>query len=243
MTEMEWNTLETEKSNGSGVGSNGRSSRSDVAKSEHQENGYSLGVGECLFCGTVVKTETEPFYMDVEYLKHLHTHGFKLLMTQCISDLYGLMTCLVKRIESCRCLFCSKRFSSIGSARSHMVSLFHTRYVNSDEYDEYYTYPEPKPAYVSADGAELLLPSGKIVGNKKYMKYYAQTLREEGYYKNLDPIRVKFEEKRIQERQVFEKTQEELVQVEKHKRREQRNDLKVSKAANKQTYYREDWLQ
>lgn len=204
---------------------------------------HELGNGECYFCGEYIKTQLKPFYMDTEYMKHLHTHGFKLLMPKCITDVFGLMKYITEKISNCMCVCCNKKFSSISRLRSHMVSLFHTRYVNSEEYDDYYSYPDTPNAYILEGGAELLLPSGRIAGHKKYAKYYAQTLRDESYYKSLNPMGERFAEQRMLQKQEIEQTQEEIIKIEKYVMHQRRNEYKVSKSANKQKHYREDWMQ
>ncbi|KAI5171366.1 pre-60S factor REI1 [Nematocida sp. LUAm3] len=214
-----------------------------ISPQKEETGTYLLKTGECFFCDELIDTSTQPFFMDVSYLKHLHTHGFKLLLSKYITNVYGLLSYLKDKIERCVCLCCNKRFCSIIRVRAHMVTLFHTRYTNSEEYDAFYTYPEAPQAYVITDGAELLLPSGRVAGNKKYTKYFTQTLREEGYYKSLDPIGNKFEEIRVQKRQDIPQTQEEKIQLEKFLERSNKHHLRVSQGSNKQKHYREDWMQ
>ncbi|OAG29390.1 pre-6S factor REI1 [Nematocida displodere] len=204
---------------------------------------HAMQKGECFYCEANIPTMATPYASDERFLAHLETHGFKLLMPHCIHDTPGLMEYLEKKISYCVCTFCNKRFPNITKLRMHMQSMWHMRYMNSDEYDDYYTYPERPLAYITEDGAELLLPSGRVAGHRKYAKYYAQTLREEEYYKNLDPIKVKFEKQQMARKEQVAASKGELIEIEKHQERMSRNHLRVSKSANNQSHFRDDWMQ
>lgn len=209
-------------------------------KTEENSGQHKVQNGECLFCGETHGAGSA-YYLTPEYIKHLQTHGFYFAAEKYITDVKGLMKHLVEKIEHCECMYCSKRFSHIAKTRAHMKSMGHMRYAHTDEYDAYYTYPEQAMGYISEDGAELTLPSGRVAGHKKYQRYYDQTLREEDYYKNLDPLQQKFEEAQIQRRQDTEI--EESVQKAKQTEKTQREMLRVSRSANNQKHYRDDWMQ
>ncbi|KAI5180329.1 pre-60S factor REI1 [Nematocida sp. AWRm80] len=211
-------------------------------KVDQGDGTHTLQPHECLYCGEIIKEGVS--LERSNYLVHMQKHGFKLLLPNYISDLPGLVNSLSRRIEECRCTFCNKRFSNIHKARSHMLTLGHARYVNSEDFSEYYTYPERPVGYVTEDGTELYLPSGRIAGNKKYSKYYAQTLRDPEYYKQMDPIKIKFEEQQLTlQKEKIEYSAEAIKQITKYDKRTQKNALKVSKAANNQKTFREDWMQ
>lgn len=200
----------------------------EVKKTE--ETGlYDIKENECLYCGQIVSSD---------YIEHLESHGFKLLLPQYITNIDGLITHLREKIHYCMCTFCNKRFSSITKARNHMHSMNHMNYANTEEYDSFYTYPEKGVGYVSEDGTELYLPSGRVAGNKKYSKYYAQTLRDIEYYQNM-----KKSYTQVVHKELPEQTEEEKIKTRQFVERQQRNNLKIGMQNNSQKHFRDDWMQ
>lgn len=189
---------------------------------------YSLKENECLYCNE----------RPTEYIAHLETHGFKLLLQQYIVDLEGLINHLKEKISYCICTCCNKRFSCISKTRAHMESMNHTGYINTEEYDSFYSYPERGIGYVSEDGSELYLPSGRVAGNKKYNRYYAQTLRDIEYYREMNKTYTQ-----ITTREAPEQTEEEKIKIRQFTERQHRSQLKIGRSNNNQKHFRDDWMQ
>ncbi|EHY66445.1 hypothetical protein NERG_00085 [Nematocida ausubeli] len=190
---------------------------------------YKLKDKECLYCDEIV---------TCEYIDHLETHGFKLLLPQYIVNVDGLIKHLKEKVGYCMCTCCNKRFSCIGKARAHMSAMHHMNYINTEEYDSFYNYPEKGIGYVSEDGSELYLPSGKIAGNKKYTKYYAQTLRDIEYYQNMNK---KYTQ--VVHKEAPAQTEEEKIKIRQFTERSERNRLKIGMSNNSQKHFRDDWMQ
>ncbi|EIJ89723.1 pre-60S factor REI1 [Nematocida parisii] len=190
---------------------------------------YALKENECLYCDEIVSGE---------YIEHLEMHGFKLLLPQYIVNVCGLIKHLKEKIGYCMCTCCNKRFSCISKARSHMVSMHHMNYINTEEYDSFYSYPEKGIGYISQDGSELYLPSGKIAGNKRYNKYYAQTLRDIEYYQDMNKKHTQ-----VVTKEVPEQTEEEKLKIKQFTQRFERNKLKIGRSNNNQKHFRDDWMQ
>lgn len=197
-------------------------------KKQEETGVYKLKENECLYCNEIC----------TEYIDHLEKHGFKLLLPKYIVDLSGLITHLREKVSYCMCTCCNKRFSCINKARGHMTAMNHTGYINTEEYDSFYEYPEKGVGYVSEDGSELYLPSGRVAGNKKYNRYYAQTLRDIEYYKEMNK---KYGQ--VVTREEPEKTEEEKIKIRQFKEREERNRLKIGRSNNSQKHFRDDWMQ
>ncbi|KAI5191308.1 pre-60S factor REI1 [Nematocida minor] len=189
---------------------------------------YKLKDNECLFCSQI----------STNYMEHLETHGFKLLLPQYIINVDGLIKHLKEKVSYCMCTCCNKRFSCINKARNHMESMNHMNYINTEEYDSFYEYPEKGVGYVSEDGSELYLPSGRVAGNKKYNKYYAQTLRDIEYYKNMRKTYTQ-----VVAKEAPKQSEEEKIKIRQFTERMERNKLKIGKSNNSQKHFREDWLQ
>lgn len=211
-------------------------------KYPNEEYTYALAHGECFYCGLVIDIEEEAYYTTEKYLEHLEEHGFRLLRREDLRDIHGLLGRIKEKIEHCMCTFCNKRFSRMESTREHMNTESHARYVNTEDYDEFYEYPEKPAAYLSEDGSELLMASGRVIGHKKYAKYYAQTLREENFYTNMDTIHIRHQQQMVK-KELPPQTKEEVLKINQHKRVGNKNALKVGKAGNVQKHYREDWMQ
>jgi C2H2 type zinc-finger (2 copies) len=186
-----------------------------------------LKEGECFYCPEIVGSLHSP-----EYLMHLKKHHFRFPNEQWLADRHGLMDYLKEKIEHCICTYCGKRFGRIESARRHMEDLGHSRYTDSDEFGEFYCYPEPSVLPLSEDGTELVLGDGKVAGSRRYSRYYQQKLREPGYYGTREMV------VRREETDRSAQAQERIAA-----RLKRRNDLKVSISANIQMRYREDWMQ
>jgi len=218
----------------------------DMEKEEDQRAKEEIGThalqnGECFFCGAVLDVAA-PCWTDLKYINHLETHGFYFIAEKYIVDFSGLMEYLREKVSECVCMYCNKRFSHISKARSHMMSMDHMRYSQTTEYDAFYEYPEQETAQISEDGTELTLPTGRVVGHKKYQRYYSQVLREENYYMNMDQIHLKFRKEQLQRKTVPETDVERMVK-QKESERVRKDTLKVSKGRNCQKHYREDWMQ
>ncbi|KAH9386211.1 pre-60S factor REI1 [Nematocida major] len=189
---------------------------------------YDLKENECLYCNETAEN----------YVEHLETHGFKLLLPQYITNINGLITHLREKIGYCMCTCCNKRFSCVAKARSHMKSMDHMNYINTEEYDSFYTYPEKGVGYISEDGSELYLPSGRIAGNKKYNKYYAQTLRDISYYQSMNK---KYAQ--VVAKEAPPASAEEKIKIKQFAERQERNRLKIGMQNNSQKHFRDDWMQ
>lgn len=199
---------------------------------------YAPAPSECLFCPAILDGAREDYLVSEAYLAHLGTHHFRFSNEHWLRDKLGLMEHLREKIARCMCTYCGRRFRSIEGARAHMEALGHARYTDTDEFEEFYSYPPPQTLRVSEDGVELILPSGKTAGSRLYSRYYAQCLREPGYYEALGGAG----------KQVICREQEKLprsaaLSAEREALRRSRSDLKVSTRANFQKHFREDWMQ
>ncbi|KAI5188676.1 pre-60S factor REI1 [Nematocida sp. AWRm77] len=203
---------------------------------------HALQHGECVFCGEIVPNVGTPDFLSPQYMEHLEKHGFYIVSPQYLTDVHGLMEYLKEKIAHCMCMYCNKRFPDISRARMHMESMRHMRYMSSEEYNEYYTYPEPDFGYIIRDGTEMLLPTGKIVEHKKCQKDKAQMAKVEEYYQTLFRPTTKLRSMEVTVHHVPESTTTQEHKM-KFAESQQKNRYRVSKSANNQKHFKEDWMQ
>lgn len=128
---------------------------------------------ECLFCGKLFDS------FDLA-LEHMSSHGFRIPYPDKIKDTHKLMHYLAEKvgIGNC-CVYCNRFFKSLAAARDHMIGKSHCAIVFDDELEEFY---EPETGVVQCnyyidENDEMHLPNGKIIGHKKYQRYYRQNIR------------------------------------------------------------------
>jgi pre-60S factor REI1 len=132
-------------------------------------------------------------------------HSFFLPDFEHLSDPEGMAEYMLSKIIDGRCLYCrtDSCFDSPQAAQQHMIAKAHCRIRYEDEedaaeYEEFYDFTdEPAPVggvdfeeyegcaivatpggdAVITDGDDLLLPSGKRLISRKWMRYYTQYYR------------------------------------------------------------------
>lgn len=131
-------------------------------------------------------------------------HSFNIPDFEYLTDAEGLLETLMSKVIDGKCLFCKadSSFSTPHGAQQHMVSKSHCklRYetdADFDELGEYFEYssgeeddgddeeraagrmiiPTAGGAAIVADGDDLILPSGRRVAHRRWMRYYTQYYR------------------------------------------------------------------
>ncbi|KAH0793394.1 Zinc finger, C2H2 type family protein [Histomonas meleagridis] len=128
---------------------------------------------ECLFCGQTFENE------DIA-LEHMSSHGFRFPYPEKLKDRKGLMEYLGEKVGvgNC-CVYCSRQFKSLSAVRDHMRGKSHCAISFDEELEDYYA-PETgicECNYYIDENDEMHLPNGKIIGHKKYQRYYKQNIR------------------------------------------------------------------
>lgn len=169
---------------------------SEVESVESFGDEDGLGMEECLFCSLVGQSLEENLnHMTVK-------HGFFLPDAEYLTDLEGLITYLGQKVGFGNlCLWCNekgKRFQSTQAVQKHMVDKGHCKMLHegdtlleyADFYDYRSSYPdhnpdaedqdddmetdEVNPEELAAEGFELVLPSGSVIGHRSLQRYYKQ---------------------------------------------------------------------
>ncbi|PJF17669.1 hypothetical protein PSACC_02529 [Paramicrosporidium saccamoebae] len=152
---------------------------------------------ECIFCNH----SFESFNDNMEHM--VKDHGLYVPDLEFVEDLPGMISYLADKVSvAFCCLYCNasvQPFTSIESVRRHMLDKGHLKIRFDDEgmqeLADFYNYEEilsddgddefvdvddegefESALVISPDETELILPSGKRLGNRAYRKYYKQNL-------------------------------------------------------------------
>lgn len=161
------------------------------------ENAPRLSLTDCLFCNSHFDELTD-------LMQHMTgVHSFYIPDLDYLNDLQGLLKFLGEQISvyNC-CIYCNERcraYKSLEAVRKHMIDKGHCRiYFNPEEeleifqfydYSDFYETDEEENGegctemsitseqpYISSNESEMILPSGKSIGNRAYKIYYKQYL-------------------------------------------------------------------
>lgn len=140
---------------------------------ENLKNLCACKENECLFCGKL--------FDNAELaLEHMSSHSFRIPYPDKIKDKQKLMNYLAEKvgIGNC-CVYCHRFFRSLNAVRDHMIGKCHCAITFDEEIEEFY---EPETGIIQCnyyidENDEMHLPNGKIIGHKKYQRYYKQNIR------------------------------------------------------------------
>jgi pre-60S factor REI1 len=149
---------------------------------------------DCLFC-------KKKFQDQEKMKKHLATHGMNIPDAANFEELVQYLHDKIT-ITNC-CIHCNKQFYTIEQTIHHMVSKQHCR-LNSEDYERYVETmegddwedeegsvddndsvveldedEEELTAYITADETQLVLPNGRVLGSRQFLRYWKQNLKPE----------------------------------------------------------------
>jgi pre-60S factor REI1 len=158
-----------------------------------------IPITECLFDGHT----SSDLQSNLDYTRS--KYSFFIPEIENLTDLEGMITYLGEKVGiGYTCLYCGKEYQSLPAVRSHMVDKSHCKIKfyedDLEEYDDFYNFDDEDEEdavenkqralitvnddgsvdtgiTLSETGAELVLHSGKTIGNRAYKMYYKQRIR------------------------------------------------------------------